>query len=129
LIVANLSVITSFIFTFVSPSSSSEDPETPHHPWNAPRRTPVRSFPFLSTFKTMQESETTTLPTQVNLRIDVEQDFQTKSVAQRSESESELNVGLYGVHEGRGGIGGKDKNHDVGGREVYELSGMMGSKM
>ncbi|KAI0818889.1 hypothetical protein BC629DRAFT_684115 [Irpex lacteus] len=73
LLVANLSVITSFVFSSSSVSASSE--ERSPTAWPTSRRTPARSFGFLSTIG----PDKAPAPTHVQFHVEVESDYQTKS--------------------------------------------------
>lgn len=118
LIVANLSVITSFIFALLSPASCDDDAEA-LHPWHAPRLTPARSFPFISTIKSLHRGEGTASATHVNLRVEVERDFQIKPILPQSVSKSEHGIEQCGVQDGRLELGEKEgEREDGGGRDV-----------
>ena len=104
LIVANLSVIMSFLFS--SKSASSE--EHNRTAWPSSRRTPARSFGFLST---VNPDQTTPL-THIQLRVRAERDYQTKTESLK-QSESVEVVDPFGRR-------GDDKDN-VSFRDTMEL--------
>ncbi|KAI0818934.1 hypothetical protein BC629DRAFT_687674 [Irpex lacteus] len=75
LIVANLSVITFFLFGGNSSSTSSE--ERSPTVWPNSRRAPARSFGFLSTIG----PDKAPTPSHVQFHVEVERDYQTKSAS------------------------------------------------
>ncbi|KAI0084011.1 hypothetical protein BDY19DRAFT_601887 [Irpex rosettiformis] len=108
ILVANLSVITSFVFGSVSASSSLEE----HSPtaWPTFRRTPARSFGFISSLG----PERAASPAHVQFHVEVERDYHTKSES------------LEQVLEGAGTFIRQDDNKDdMTIPEVIELRDML----
>jgi hypothetical protein len=121
--------MTSFVFSILSPTSSDDVANVPR-PWYAPRRSPQLSFPLVSTIKSLIQGEAAEIPMQVNLHVEIERDFQTKSVMQHSDSESEFGVGVYGpLREGVGLEKIQEPSRDGKGNDVAALPEMMNSKI
>ena len=83
--VANLSVMTSFIFSLLSPSYSDKGTKAQlvRHVW---RGRPARSFSFISTVKFAHSGEVAESPGQIRLPIEIRYDLEATLAMHQSDS-------------------------------------------